>query len=390
LTADESSAQTQDACFQGFDFGDASQPVAIAVSGGSDSLALLHAAVDWAHGEGRTLVALTVDHGLRAGSRAEAGQVGALAAQLGVPHRILTLSENRAVQAYARMGRHRLLAEAVRGSGGRWLLTGHTLDDQFETMLMRARQGSSWYGLGAMDPVSVSPAWPEGRGVMIARPFLATRRSVLQARLIARRSTWIDDPSNADDRFERVRMRRLLQRSDPLRRRVHRVHTALASLRQAERRRLGHLLTTTVEPLGQGQLAWTPGPLPCGTAQRLLSWLVQIAAGHDRPPTGDGLRAIVSGLVPQKPFPARTLAGAWLLWTGTTLHLSRDPGLAASAPNPRHALWDGRFERHLNDGLYPSAAAIQRPLRPVLPPEPPAWRDLTVTRLQDLAWSLKS
>jgi len=167
-------------------------PLGVAVSGGSDSMALLTLAEGWARVRRSGLLALTVDHGLRQGSAREAAAVAAHCRARGIDHRTLSWQagpatrtparDRRAVQATARQARHALLAGALRAAGGKWLLMGHTGDDQIETFLMRARQGSGWYGLGGMDPVSVSPAWPEGRGVFLVRPLLGETIAELSAR----------------------------------------------------------------------------------------------------------------------------------------------------------------------------------------------------------------
>ncbi|MBX3491702.1 MAG: tRNA lysidine(34) synthetase TilS, partial [Parvibaculum sp.] len=123
-----------------------SNVIAVAFSGGPDSLALLILAAAWARGQpGVRLVALTVDHGLRAGSTAEAMTAARLAAMLGVPHRILTWEEPKTgsgIQAAAREARYRLLAAACREAGAGDLLVAHHLEDQAETFLLRLRRGS--------------------------------------------------------------------------------------------------------------------------------------------------------------------------------------------------------------------------------------------------------
>lgn len=197
-----------DAHFHCFDIAD-NEPVIAAVSGGGDSMALLHRArARFTH-----LQAVTVDHGLRADSADEARAVGALAQGLGCPHRTValhpeTLRRPGGIQERARAGRYALLAQAARAHGARCVLTGHTLDDCLETVLMRdARTGQARSreddapGLASIPPATLHD------GVWFVRPLLALRRSQLRADLASRHWEWIEDPSNCDERFERVRVR---------------------------------------------------------------------------------------------------------------------------------------------------------------------------------------
>ena len=192
----------------------AAGPVCIAVSGGGDSLALLRIAADWANLRGRRLLALTVDHSLRPEAAEEARFVADVAARLGVPHRTLRWESPEPGQAKARQARHDLLAAAAREAGSVILLTAHTEDDQAETFLIRARAGSRWYGLAGMQPLSLSPAGGTGVPVLIARPLLWASRARLRDILRAEGQDWVEDPSNKDPAYERVRMRQLLA-ADP-------------------------------------------------------------------------------------------------------------------------------------------------------------------------------
>src|SRR5690349_13160388 len=152
----------------------------LAVSGGADSVALMWLAARWrrAFARGPTLVAVTIDHGLREESPREAREVKRLARQLDIAHRTLRWSGHkpkRGVPAAARDARYRLLAQAARAARATHVLTAHTRDDQAETLLMRLVRGSGIAGLSAMARES------ERDGIRLARPFL----DVPKARLIA-------------------------------------------------------------------------------------------------------------------------------------------------------------------------------------------------------------
>ena len=179
--------------------------LALAVSGGPDSIALLVLAA--AQLPGRFTV-LTVDHGLRGGSDAEAAAVADACAAQGIAHHILPWQGDKPaanLQAAARTARYALMAEWCARNGHRLLLTAHHADDQAETLLMRLGRGSGSGGLaGIRQQRELVP------GVTLVRPLLGVRRAALAA--IAAASGWpvADDPSNRNPRFARTAARALL------------------------------------------------------------------------------------------------------------------------------------------------------------------------------------
>lgn len=176
----------------------------LAVSGGGDSLALLllaHAALP-----GRLRVA-TVDHGLRAASAAEAAGVAALCARLGVPHDILTVQVAAGnVAAAARAARYAALAGWLAEHGLAALATGHQADDQAETLLMRLNRASGVAGLAGVRARGTVP----GTRVPLLRPVLGWRRAELAALVAQAGWAAVDDPANADPRYDRARLRAAL------------------------------------------------------------------------------------------------------------------------------------------------------------------------------------
>jgi tRNA(Ile)-lysidine synthase len=181
--------------------------IGIAVSGGPDSLALLLLAAAARPGE---VEAATVDHGLRADGRTEAEMVGEICGELGVPHAILTVGwaekPETAIQEQARAARYRLLGQWLSDRDLAALATAHHGDDQAETLVMRLARGSGVRGLAAMRPVARVP----GSILPLLRPLLDWRRAELEAICASTRLTPAVDPSNADERFERVRVRQAL------------------------------------------------------------------------------------------------------------------------------------------------------------------------------------
>jgi tRNA(Ile)-lysidine synthase len=214
----------------------------LAVSGGPDSTALMVLAARWRNAlqAPPTLIAVTVDHGLRAQSKGEAASVGRLARKLGLAHRTLRWTGKKpttGLQQAARLARYCLLAEAARKVGAAHILTAHTLDDQAETVLIRMSRGSGVTGLAAMQRISVIPgrersertrnpdtstergpgfrvrglaAAPRNDEFFLVRPLLDIPKSRLIATLKAAKIPFADDPSNRDPRFTRARLRGLM------------------------------------------------------------------------------------------------------------------------------------------------------------------------------------
>ncbi len=186
---------------------DPQTPIGIAVSGGPDSLALLALAAAARPG---LVEAATVDHALRPESRSEADIVAKAAKTLGVPHRTLTVAwpkrPESAIQERARGERYRLLGAWVREQGLQALVTAHHLDDQAETFMMRLARGAGVGGLAGMRRLAPVP----GSDLALVRPLLGWRRAELEQICTEFGLTPVDDPSNADEQFERVRVRRSL------------------------------------------------------------------------------------------------------------------------------------------------------------------------------------
>lgn len=195
----------------GAPFGGAPGPLALGLSGGGDSLALL--ALTRRRAPDRPLIAIVIDHALRPGSAEDAARACAMARDLGaepVVRRLVWTGAPPRSQAAARIARYRAFAEEMRARGASTLLLGHTADDQLETILLRADAASGPYGCAGMAVRAPLPLWPEGRGLRVERPLLGTRRADLRDWLKGEGLAWIDDPANADPRFARVRARAAL------------------------------------------------------------------------------------------------------------------------------------------------------------------------------------
>lgn len=181
--------------------------VAVGVSGGADSMALVLLADAWARRQGGRVTAITVDHGLRTGSATEARQVGIWLKAHGIQHDVLTWQGKKpqsGIQAAARKARYALMGEWCKSHGVLHLLLAHHLEDQAETFLLRLGQGSGIDGLAGMAGVV------EKSNMRLLRPLLSVPKDRLRATLEMASQSWIEDPSNENRAFERVRIRQSL------------------------------------------------------------------------------------------------------------------------------------------------------------------------------------
>lgn len=335
----------------------ASFPIAIlAVSGGADSVALMHLVSRWAQASVQPprLVVATVDHALRQASRAEAEWVAGQARALGLEHAVLMWSGNKpatGIQDAARAARYRLLAEFARRFSVAEpvaIVTAHTEDDQAETLLMRLARGSGLDGLTAMSERRLLD-----EGVVLLRPLLAVSGARLRAALTAAQHPWIEDPSNDAERFERVRLRKgrtllagLGLANDKIALSARRLERAQQALDAAARA----LAQTARLDLHAGAFAsfdhatWLAAPEELRL--RLLARLVTAYGGQTQPVRLAQLEALADRLA-QPGFEGATLAGAAVCRHGDDVRVLREAGRVAlptlTLSAGASATWDGRF-----------------------------------------------
>jgi tRNA(Ile)-lysidine synthase len=320
--------------------------IGVAVSGGGDSMALLHMAHNWAQAQGLTVCVATVNHGLRAAAAAEAAMVARVCAGLGLSHTTLLWqgwNQRGNVQAEARDARRALLAAWAADLGLSAVLLGHTADDQAETFLMRLARGSGVDGLSGMSP------W-EGGGLFL-RPLLPVSRAALRDWLTTRGIAWVDDPSNDDTRFDRVKARQMLAMLAPLGLTVDRLNDTAAHMHRARgtlRRAAADWAARFVRAEG-GDLIFAHEALHLGhtdTEARVFAAAVQWIGGASYRPRYDALLDAAAALQQGK---ARTLGGVRMLPEGKTgARLTREasavqgpvPVMAAQGAVPQ---WDGRW-----------------------------------------------
>ena len=323
--------------------------VAVAVSGGPDSMALVLLVEDWARAQGGRVTALTVDHDLRPESAGEARRVGVWLIRRGIDHRVLRWrgpKPGAGVQAAAREARYRLMTAWCRNAGVLHLLLAHHREDQAETYLLRMERGSGRDGLAAMAAVVETPA------VRLVRPLLRIPRARLRATLESRDQGWIDDPSNRDPNFARVRLRDSLSgpRTDPD-----------STRRLAEAARRAALKRIFLEDATSAWLARCCTVYPAGYARldvrglstapdevrlRVLGRIVLCIGGASYAPRLKRLLRLHRSIADGGPHKARTLGGCRILSVDGGLLVCRE---ARGAPDPMavvpgtEVLWDDRF-----------------------------------------------
>ena len=315
--------------------------MAIGVSGGSDSLALMFLLNHWLAAHGGKLTALTVDHGLRAESAAEAKTVASWAAAAGIEHHVLTWSGAKPVagiQAAARHARYDLMTEWCRAAGVLHLVTAHQLDDQRETVAMRrARNPGDNFGLAGMSLVSARG------GVRLLRPLLTVPGAVLKADLSARNQQWLEDPSNQMERFERIRWRRGLEGPLPTLGEIQ----AWGEARVVAEAAIADLLARSVSLHEAGfvriDLAlWRTAE--SNLLPRALGQLIAMVGGDDYLPARSALLRALDVLL--SGGAGLTLGGTLIgVWRGQAL-ICREPSAVTEevlADGPIDCLWDRRF-----------------------------------------------
>ncbi|WP_196501807.1 tRNA lysidine(34) synthetase TilS [Aestuariivirga litoralis] len=307
--------------------------LAIAVSGGGDSIALLRLAHAW-HGSG-SLIALTVDHGLRKESVKEAKQVASCCKSLGIKHHVLKWKHQgitSGLQAKARSARYELMAAWCGKHGVNALLTAHTMDDQAETVAMRQRRTSSAKSLSAI--------WPEKQwnGITVLRPLLDVTRAELRDYLTAIGQDWIEDPSNQDHRYERVRVRA----EAPALTLAAEAKAAQRKTRSAEKS-AAVWIAKSVTVTSFGMITISSASVKAMTDAALLNLIA--LAGGSTPELAK--RESLAAWLASDETGRRTLGGALFAKRQREIIVAREPARIAAAPvatSPANGVrWDNRF-----------------------------------------------
>lgn len=335
--------------------------LAIAVSGGADSMALTLLADAWARRRKGRVTALTVDHRLRPESSAEAGQVGRWLRRRGIAHKVLTWRGDKpttGVQAAARAARMKLLAEWCARHHVLHLLSGHQLEDQAGTLILRLSAGSGGDGLAAM-PLVQDLAGPGGASVRLVRPLLSIPGARLRTVLHGRGQAWADDPSNRKPAYARTGLVAALEELAPdglAAQRLARTARRAGQDRAALERACGEALARFVapHPAGYFDLDWAPWRnLPEAISLRVLNRLLASAGARDFGPRLARLERLWRELSDAYPKRAATLAGCRIVPHRGGLLICREPAAARERVALRSGdtrQWDRRFTVALGRG----------------------------------------
>ncbi len=331
--------------------------VALAVSGGADSTALMLAAAAWgkAHDRLDNIVVLTVDHGLRDQAKAEAQAVCAQAVDLGLRAQVLKWQHDgvhSSLQEQARKARYELIGQYCRAHDIDVVVTAHHQDDQVETMLMRLMHGSGVDGLGGMRVET------EIFGVKVVRPFLDIRRNALREFLKIQNVGWIEDLSNSNLTFERVRVRTVvkqLERAGLQTQGLARSAKRLARTQEALERQTDLLMQSAVTVFATGYASIDRKLFEAASDEisiRLLKRLVDWASGVEQ--SGDewgvalsdierAYKSLTQGHQTKMAQVKMTVAGSVIAGRKKTILVGREYGRMNQSVVVSDGVWDGRF-----------------------------------------------
>jgi len=320
--------------------------VAIAFSGGGDSTALVHLC--------RNLIpkplVLIVDHALRDGSAKETEQAKDFARSLGLKTRVLKWTHNNpktGLQEKARRGRYGLMGQVCREEGIHYLLTGHSRNDHAETLFMRYEKNTGWRGAAGMSEKVYAPVWPELARVTILRPLLAASREELRDYNRNHDLGWIEDPSNSNRDFDRIKARDYLGGKPAMARHLLSAAKSLRNGLSAENR---FLWANYPIQISKGGTLETDRHVP----SRLLGYCLLSASGGGSLAGPAKLKAFRKSVL-NSTFKSATLGGALCIAKGDKLVFGRDPSVYKGRHNKaalgtqrlkshKSLIWDGRFQ----------------------------------------------
>lgn len=321
---------------------DGRDPVGVAVSGGGDSMALLHLMSLWADQTGVRLQAVTVDHALRAEAAHEAVSVGEYCKTLGVAHSILRWEgwdQSGNLQDEARRARYALMADWAQSQGVKTIVLGHTADDQAETFLMRLAREAGVDGLAGM------AASRRAYGMEWRRPLLAVERQELREYLRRNEIVWFDDPSNEDEKYDRIKARKIMQALAPLG--IDAGVLAGVTGRMASARYALEVQTETAAPavaqVEGGDVCFARDgflALPPDIGRRLLVHALKWVSSAEYAPRGRAIVDLISAVVAREDA---TLCGCRILLGNDGIRVVRELQAVKDLRCSVDELWDRRW-----------------------------------------------
>lgn len=355
--------------------------VGVAVSGGGDSMALLHAAHRWSGLSGVPIEAVTVDHGLRIHAAREAGMVAEVCAAWGITHSILNWDGTKAtgnIAAAGRDARYDLIAKWAKRNKIGGVLLGHTKDDIAETFLMRLARKSGVDGLAMMDLRF------DRQGMQWARPFWQQGRAELRDYLRRNDVGWVDDPTNEDETYDRPKARKILAGLAPLGITADTLKSVAAS--QAMSR--DALKSATLDAARRSEL--TPAgdlvldgddPIPYEIKRRLWRAALQYLGGGDYPPREQALFDLETTLQADG---KATLAGCVVTKNKREIRFSREQKPLRDVSCSVEDIWDRRWQVERTNGAAMPGDLHVRALGQAIK-DVPDWRDTGLPRASLMA-----
>ena len=314
----------------------------LAVSGGSDSLAMLHIFAQVAAEMACKVQAITIDHGLRAEAADEAAYVGRICAGLGVAHSTVKWEHEEIfgnLMDQARCARYALIADWARNQGIGHVAVAHTRDDQAETVLMGLARAAGIDGLCGM-----RSAWRE-EGVAFTRPFLEVSRADLQSYLLRKGVVWVEDPSNTDGRYQRIKARRALVALAPVgitAEGLARVASNLDVARTALAKYTAQIARDLVTECAGGlqikreQFSFQSFEVKRRLLIAAMRWISGAAYAPRAEAVGNVQEAILNGK-------DSTLSGCRFRVKADHIAITREPRAVATTNGPIDQLWDNRW-----------------------------------------------
>lgn len=351
--------------------------IAVAVSGGGDSMALLHLALRWAESNNATVKAVTVDHGLRDGSDQEAADVSGHCEALGVAHQTLVWGAwdgHGNLQARARDMRYQLIADWAAEAEVDCILLGHTRDDNSENFILRLSRKAGVDGLSSMSQRF------ERNGQTWLRPLLMAKRDALRRYLRENDLVWVDDPSNDNVIFDRVRVRHALETLDGLgisQDAIHQTSLAVGQARDALDYYVQQEAKARVTAQGGDLILSDVRELPLDVQRRLWSKIVQWMGRAEYAPRASSLQHLRSGVTLEG---KATAGGCVATKDGTAVRFVREENAVRTISAKTTQTWDHVWQI---DGPHEDNLEIRALGNGIL--ECPDWREMGLPRVSLLA-----
>ena len=327
--------------------------VAVAVSGGGDSMALLDLAIRAAAQQNQTVLAVTVDHGLRPEAAEEARMVAAFCAERSIHHDTLRWDgqADGNLMAAAREARYRLIAQWALDHDCAHVILGHTQDDEAETFLMSLARGAGVNGLAGMD------LFPVYGGVRWRRPLMSVPRAELREYLTRRNIKWVDDPTNDNDKYLRVRTRKLLPQldaiglnADQISSSVHAMKMARSALEHYTIKEADEYVTVTggdvILPRNFNRV------MPVEIQRRLWVAILQWIGGGQYAPRTSALFELDTAILDGR---NHTLNGCAVIMKDDKIHVTRELNAVRDLTCATDEIWDRRWRM---DGPHDPALTI--------------------------------